>query len=74
MRQEDASDRRCQLLFPTAKAETLKSSKAEIEASFYRYLTASLTEEEAEVFASLLDRLYNTAKSESRAGFPHFIR
>ena len=74
VRQDDASDRRCQLLFPTAKAETLKSSKAEIEASFYGYLTAALTEEEAKVFASLLDRLYHAAKSESRAGFPHLIR
>lgn len=74
VRQDDANDRRCQLLFPTAKAETLKSSKAEIEASFYDFLTAALTEEEAKVFASLLDRLYNAAKSESRAGFPHLIR
>ena len=74
VRQDDAVDRRCQLLFPTAKAETLKSSKAEIEASFYEYLVAVLTEEEATVFASLLDRLYTVSKTESRAGFPHFIR
>ena len=63
-----------QLLYPTAQAEALKSSKAEIEASFYEYLTSVLTEEEAETFAALLDRVYTASKTESRAGFPHFIR
>lgn len=73
VRRDDPNDRRCQLLYPTEKAETLKSSKAEIEASFYEYLTAALTEEEAETFTALLEKLYVTSKTESRSGFPHFI-
>ena len=72
VRRDDPEDRRSQLLYPTAQAEALKSSKAEIEASFYEYLTSVLTEEEAETFAALLDRVYTASKTESRAGFPHF--
>ena len=74
VRRDDPEDRRSQLLYPTAQAEALKSSKAEIEASFYEYLTLILTEEETETFAALLDRVYTASKTESRAGFPHFIR
>lgn len=74
IRKEDPDDRRSQLLFPTEQAETLKSSKAEIEAAFYEYLTSALTQEEAATFAALLDRLYLTSKKESRAGFPHFLQ
>ena len=51
----------------------MKVSKAEIEAAFYEYLTASLSEEERMVFAALLDRLYRASKTESRAGFPHLV-
>ncbi len=73
VRKDDPKDRRSQLIFPTEQAQTLKSSKAGIEASFYEYLTSALTEKEAETFATLLDRLYVASKTESRAGFPHFI-
>ena len=45
---------------------------AEIEASFYEYLTGVLTPEEAVAFAAALDKLYTAFKKESRAGFPHF--
>lgn len=72
-RRDDPSDRRSQLLFPTPRAEALKSSKAEIEAGFYEYLTSALTAEEAATFGAMLDKLYATSKAESRAGFPHFI-
>lgn len=73
VRQDDPNDRRSQLLYPTEKAEAMKSSKAEIETAFYEYLTAALSEEEAETFANLLNKLYVASKAESRAGFPHFI-
>ena len=73
IRRDDPDDRRSQLLYPTEKAEAMRSSKAEIEASFYEYLTSALTGEEAASFAALLDKLYVTSKAESRAGFPHFI-
>ncbi len=74
LRREDPNDRRSQLLFPTEKAEEMKSSKAEIEASFYEYLTSCLTEDEAKTFAALLNKLYVMSKVESRGGFPHFMK
>lgn len=74
VRQDDPNDRRSQLLYPTEKAEAMKSSKAEIEASFYEYLTSVLTDDEATTFAALLNKLYTASKTESRAGFPHFIQ
>lgn len=74
LRREDPNDRRSQLLFPTEKAEEMKSSKAEIEASFYEYLMSCLTEDEAKTFAALLNKLYVMYKVESRGGFPHFMK
>lgn len=72
VREDDPVDRRSQLLYPTEKAEAMKSSKTEIEASFYEYLLSGLSREEAETFAALLDKLYTASKAESRKGFPHF--
>lgn len=72
VREDAPNDRRSQLLYPTGKAENLKSSKAEIEAAFYEYLTAALPADEAAAFAATLDELYHRSKTESRAGFPHF--
>lgn len=72
IRRDAPNDRRSQLLYPTEKAESLKASKAEIEASFYEYLTSVLSADEARAFASALNRLYVASKEESRAGFPHF--
>lgn len=74
VRRDDPNDRRSQLLYPTERAEALKASKAEIEASFYEFLTADLTDAEKSAFAALLEKLYRTSKTESRAGFPHFMR
>lgn len=74
IRTDAPNDRRSQFLYPTEKAEEMKSSKEEIESSFYEYLTSTLSESEAETFAELLDKLYNASKTESRAGFPHFIK
>lgn len=72
VRRDAPNDRRSQLLYPAEKAESLRSSKAEIEASFYEYLTAALSQEEAAAFAATLHKLYTVSKTESRAGFPHF--
>lgn len=71
-REDDPHDRRSQLLFPTEKAEAMKSSKAEIEGAFYGYLLSALTEAEASAFTAALQKLYVCSKAESRAGFPHF--
>ena len=73
-RQDDPQDRRSRLLFPTEKAEAMKSSKAEIESGFYAYLLSALPEEEAAAFARTLGKLYALSKAESRAGFPHLVR
>lgn len=73
VRRENPADGRSRLLYATDKAEALKVSKAEIEAAFYEYLTASLSEEERRFFAALLDRLYRASKTESHTGFPHFV-
>lgn len=70
---KESGDKRSKLIYPTEKAETLKSSKAEIEAGFYEYLLSCLDQKQAEQFAFLLDKLYAASKTESRAGFPHFI-
>ena len=72
-REDDPKDGRRQLLYPTEKAESLKSSKAEIEASFYEYLLSGITTDEAEAFARILDKLYIASKNESRSGFRHVI-
>ena len=74
VRRDAPNDRRSQLLYPTEKAESLKSSKAEIEASFYEYLTGTLPADEAAAFAATLHKLYTASKTESRAGFPHFTQ
>ena len=74
VRKSDANDRRSQLLYPTEKAENMKSSKAEIEAGFYEYLISVLSVEEAKIFAESLDKIYVASKVESRAGFPHFVK
>ena len=71
VRQAAPNDR---LLYPTEKAEAMKASKSEIEASFYEYLTSVLTDDESKTFAVLLNKLYAASKTESRAGFPHFIQ
>lgn len=73
VRRENPADGRSRLLYPTDKAEALKVSKAEIEAAFYEYLTATLTADEQQVFGALLDRMYRASKTESRAGFPHLV-
>ena len=72
VRKDDPDDKRSRLIYPTEKAQTLKSTKAEIEEDFYKYLTDFLTPDEAKTFASLLDRMYIASKTESRVGFPHF--
>ena len=57
VRRDAPHDRRSQLLYPTEKAENLKSSKAEIEAAFYEYLADTLTKEEAAAFAAAAAQL-----------------
>lgn len=73
VRKDDPYDRRRQHLYATEQAETLKTSKSEIESSFYEYLLSTLSSEDAATFAALLDKVYTASKAESRAGFPHLL-
>lgn len=73
VRENDQNDKRCQLLFPTEKAEKLKASKVEIEELFYEDLTSDLTSEEKEQFLKVLDKLYKKSKNESRTGFLNLL-
>ena len=71
VRRPNPADGRSQLLYATEKADSLRSSKAQIETAFYEWLLEELPEGEREAFCRTLDTLYRRAKAESRAGFPH---
>lgn len=71
IRKENPADGRSQLLYPTEKAEDLKTSKAAVETMFYEWLLDELDEEERTAFTITLDKLYHRSKQESRSGFPH---
>lgn len=68
-RKVNPEDARSQLLFATAKAEQLKNSKAHIEARFYEWLLETLSAEEKQEFAKLLEALYIKCKKESQVDF-----
>lgn len=74
IKKPNPNDARSRLLYATEKSESLKNSKAHIEASFYQWLSEPLSEEEREQFASLLDVLYRRCKEESKAGFPNMTK
>lgn len=69
IRRPNPDDGRSQLLYATEKAESLKNSKAHIEAVFYEWLLAELPEEEKESFCRTLDTLYWRSKRQRQAGF-----
>lgn len=71
LREENPEDHRSRLLYATAKADSLKNSKAAVEASFYEWLLEELPEEECRNFCKTLNQLYLRSKAESRSGFPH---
>ena len=69
IRKPNPADGRSQLLYATEKSESLKNSKARVEAEFYEWLAAALSENEREEFAKLLDILYQRCKNESKDDF-----
>lgn len=69
VRKPNPKDGRSQLLYATEKAEQLRNSKEKIEAVFYEWLLAELSEEEKETFCRTLELLYQRSKKQSRAGF-----
>lgn len=74
VRRENPADRRSQQIFPTEKAQSLKNSKARIEALSYEWLLEALSPEEQAEFARLLEQIYLRCKAESKAGFPNLTR
>lgn len=74
VRRENPQDGRSQLLYATPQAESLKNSKASIEAAVYEWLLSDLDDAEKAAFCETLDRLYRRMKDESRAGFPECRR
>lgn len=71
IRKKHPTDGRSQLIYPTQKAEQLKTSKAAVETTFYEWLLAELPTEEKNSFLATLDKLYLRSKQESRNGFPN---
>lgn len=69
VRRENPEDGRSKLMYATEKAESLKNSKARIEAVFYEWLIEELSEEERSAFCETLEKLYQRSKHESRTGF-----
>lgn len=74
VRRENPQDGRSQLLYATPQAESLKNSKASIEAAVYEWLLSDLDDAAKAAFCETLDRLYRRMKAESRAGFPECRR
>lgn len=71
VRRPKPGDGRSRLLYATEKADSLKNSKASVEALYYEFLEEALTPEENAEFCRLLGVLYERSKAESRAGFPN---
>ena len=69
IRKDNPSDGRSQLLYATDKADALKNSKAHVESLFYSWLLEDLTDEEKETFSTLLNKLYEKCKTESKDDF-----
>ena len=70
-RTQNPKDKRSYFLFPTSKADQLKNSKANIEATFYEWLLEEMPAEDKQEFVRLLDRIYLRCKTESKADFVH---
>ncbi len=69
VRKDNPEDGRSHLLYPTEKAEELKSSKKHVETVFYSWLLEDLTDGEKESFSSILEKLYLKCKEERRNDF-----
>lgn len=68
---ENSADGRSRLLYPTAKADNIKRSRAHAEAEFYEWLLEGLDESERREFARLTDILYERCREESASDFAH---
>jgi len=74
IRKPNPEDKRSQLLYATEKADSLKNSKASVEALYYEWLEEALTPEDNAEFCRILNVLYASSKAESKAGFPNLTQ
>ncbi len=74
LRKPNPEDGRSQLLYATEKADSLKNSKASVEALYYEWLEESLSPEDNAAFCRMLNTLYARSKAESKAGFPQLTQ
>lgn len=74
IRKPNPKDGRSRLLYATEKADSLKNSKASVEALYYEWLAEVLTPEDNEAFCRMLNTLYTRSKAESKAGFANLTR
>ncbi len=73
IRKLDPNDGRGKQLFATEQANAVKNSKVAVEAFFYEWLMEEVTDDEKEIFLSVLDRIYWKSKNERRADFKNLI-
>ena len=73
LRKPDPNDGRGKQLFATEQANAVKNSKVAVEAFFYEWLMEEVTDDEKEIFLSVLDRIYWKSKNERRADFKNLI-
>lgn len=74
IRRPNPGDGRSQLLYATEKADSLKNSKASVEALYYEWLEEALTPADNAEFCRILNLLYTRSKAESKAGFPNLTQ
>ena len=70
VKETDPEDTRRRLYYPTPAAESLKDSRASLEAAYYSWLLAGLSEQDANEFIRILDILYRRSKEARKAGGP----
>ena len=73
IRKPDPKDGRGKQLFATEKGDTVKNSKASVEAFFYEWLLEDVIGEERDIFLAVLDRIYWKSKNERRSEFENLI-
>jgi DNA-binding MarR family transcriptional regulator len=71
VRKPNPKDRRSACLYATPDADRLKMSKASIEGRYYEWLLSGLSKKERQTFLTLLHKVYQRNKEESKAGFVH---
>ena len=68
------SDKRSCLIYKTDKSDELKISKRHVENVYYEYLLSELSEEEQNIFCSILEKVYLRSKEESKSNFINVLK